>query len=389
MTVGPGGDVGDDLPQEAFAASLAGFDLMTVHRLAVLLRHHPPAEAFHVAAGDLPPSDGLVAKVLARDDVRATWRRSARRREPASVWERCQELGLRVVVLGRQGYPDLLRHDPQPPPVLFARGDPAWLDGRRVAIVGTRNATAAGRHIARTLGEGLANAGVHVVSGLARGIDGHAHAGALEAVTGGASGRPIAVVASGHDVVYPREHRALWERVGAEGLLLSEWPPGAVPVAYRFPQRNRLVAALSEIVVVVESRETGGSLITAQMAAERGIPVMAVPGSAISRAAIGVNALLRDGSAPAIDVGDVLVALGLDHTRATPRADDPRVRPRPADIPAYRVCSVKASTVGEVAASLGVSVVEAAMALARLELAGWLAHVDGWFEVMGSPLPCP
>ena len=377
------------LPQEAYAASLAGFDLMTVHRLAALLRHHPPAEAFHIAAGELPPTDGLVARVLERDDVRASWRRSAGRRDPAAVWERCRELDLRVLVLGRDGYPELLQHDPQPPPVLFARGDQAALDGRRVALVGTRNATAAGRHIARTLGDGLARAGVHVVSGLARGIDGHAHAGVLEAVTDGASGRPIAVVASGHDVVYPREHRALWERVGTEGLLLSEWPPGAVPVAYRFPQRNRLVAALSEIVVVVESRETGGSLITAQMAAERGIPVMAVPGSAISRAAIGVNALLRDGSAPAVDVGDVMVALGLDHTRATPPADDPRVRPRPADVPAYRVCSVKASTVGEVAAALDVSVVEAAMALARLEQGGWLAHVDGWFEVMGSPLACP
>jgi DNA processing protein len=378
--------VTEQLPQEAFAASLAGFELMSVHRLAALLRHHSPSEAFLVAAGDLPPTDGLIAKVIERAEVREAWRRSARRRAPTAVWEQCQELDVRVVVLGRAGYPELLRHDLQPPPVLFARGDPATLDGRRVAIVGTRNATAAGRHMARTLGEGLAHEGVHVVSGLARGIDGHAHAGVLEGVSAGADGRPIAVVASGHDVIYPREHRSLWERVGAEGLLLSEWPPGAVPVAYRFPQRNRLVAALSEIVVVVESRETGGSLITAQLAAERGIPVMAVPGSAISRAAIGVNALLRDGSAPAIDVGDVMVALGLDHSRASARSDDPRVRPRPGDRPAYRVCSVKASTVGEVAEALKVPVVEVAMSLARLEQAGWLAHVDGWFEVMGSPL---
>ena len=291
-------------------------------------------------------------------------------------------------VLDDDAYPPLLCYDPQPPPVLFSKGDLGILDGRRVAIVGTRNATAAGRHMARTLGEGLAREGVHVVSGLARGIDGHAHAGVLEAVSAGAAGRPVAVVASGHDVVYPREHRSLWERVGTEGLLLSEWPPGSVPAAYRFPQRNRLIAALSEIVVVVESRETGGSLITAQLAAERGIPVMAVPGSAISRAAIGVNALLRDGSAPAIDVGDVMVALGLDHSRSTAPGGDPRVRPRTGDVPAYLVCSVKAATVGDVAEALGVPVIEVAMSLARLEQGGWLAHVDGWFEVMGSPMSC-
>ncbi len=380
----------DRIPPEAYAASLAGFDLMSVHRLGALLRHHSPAEAFAVAARQHPAvRDGLIARVLDRDDVREAWTRSALRRPPEDVWAQCQELGVRVSVLGDDEYPPLLGADPQPPPVLFWRGDLRVLDGRRVAIVGTRNATAVGRHMARTLGDGLARQGVHVVSGLARGIDGHAHAGVLEAVSDGAQGRPVAVVASGHDVVYPREHRPLWQRVGSEGLLLSEWPPGSVPAAYRFPQRNRLIAALSEIVVVVESRETGGSLITAQMAAERGIPVMAVPGSAISRAAIGVNALLRDGSAPAVDVGDVMVALGLDHSRATAPGVNPRVRPRSSDVPAYRVCSVKASTVGEVAEALGAPVLEVAMSLARLEQAGWLAHVDGWFEVVGSPLTCP
>jgi len=330
------------LPEQAYAASLAGFDLMSVHRLWALLRHHRPAEAFAVASGEAPPMpDGLLARVLADERVRAAWRSSARRRPPESVWQRCMALGVEVSVLGDPAHPVLLARDPQPPPVLFSQGDRSLLDGRRVAVVGTRNATAAGRHLARTFGNGLAREGVHVVSGLARGIDGQAHAGVLEAVTAGAAGRPIAVVASGHDVEYPSEHGPLWRRVASDGLLLSEWPPGAVPAPYRFPQRNRLVASLSEIVVVVESRERGGSLITAQMAAERGIPVMAVPGSALSRAAAGVNALLRDGSAPVVDVGDVMVALGLDHSRSSAAMfdyADGRVRPRPADMPAYRVC---------------------------------------------------
>ncbi len=398
-----------DLPPGAYAAALAGFDLMTVHRLGALLRHHRPDEAFAIAAGSIaPPAGGTAARVLASERVRDAWRRSAGHRPPETVWARCRSLGVEVRVLGLDGYPPLLAADPQPPPVVFARGDLGLLEGRRVAIVGTRNATAAGRHLARTLGDGLARAGVHVVSGLAKGIDGQAHLGVLgaldRAIAGSAAeraaevvageraapgiGRPVAVVASGHDVVYPREHESLWRRVGDDGLLLSEWPPGSVPAAYRFPQRNRLVAALSEIVVVVESRERGGSLITATMAAERGIPVMAVPGSAFNRAASGANALLRDGSAPVIDVGDVVVALGLDHRRHLPGEVERRVPPRSADLPAYLACARRASTVGEVADVVGWTLVEAAMALARLEQAGWLAHVDGWFEVAGSPLTC-
>ena len=125
---------------------------------------------------------------------------------------------------------------------------------------------------------------MHVVSGLARGIDGCAHRGALQTEGGG---RPIAVVASGHDVIYPREHRDLWREVAEQGLLLSEAPPGTAPEAYRFPMRNRVIAALSELVIVVESREHGGSLITVAEALERNVPLMAVPGGVHNRAATG------------------------------------------------------------------------------------------------------
>jgi DNA processing protein len=241
--------------------------------------------------------------------------------------------------------------------------------------------------MARYFGHGLVQAGVHVVSGLARGIDGQAHAGALDAChTLSSAGRPIAVVASGLDVVYPQEHRSLWQHVAQDGLLLSENPPGAVPAAHQFPLRNRIIAGLSEIVVVVESRERGGSLITAMAAAERGIPVMAVPGHATSRASLGVNELLRDGSAPAIDIDDILVALRLDHGQTLALLTDRRLRPRQGDMPAYRLCAERARTIGDVAAQLQLPMLEVAMTLARLEQSGWLVCVDGWFEVMGSPL---
>jgi DNA processing protein len=378
----------NDLPPQAFAASLAGFEKMTVHRLLALLRHHAPPQAFAIATGATPPPPGgLLAHVMDDAELRSEWRAQARRRPPEQIWEQCCHLGITVTVLGDADHPALLVHDPLPPPVLFSRGDLTLLEGRRVAIVGTRNSTAAGRHMARHFGHGLVQAGVHVVSGLARGIDGQAHGGALDAVEGlAADGRPVAVVASGLDVVYPAEHRSLWQRVAQHGVLISESPPGSLPIAYRFPLRNRIIAALSEIVVVVESRERGGSLITAAAAAERGIPVMAVPGHATSRASIGVNDLLRDGSAPAIDVDDVLVALRLDHGRTLALLTDRRLKPRLTDIPAYRLCALHARTVGDVAAQLDVSMLEAAMTLARLEQSGWLIQVDGWFEVVGSPL---
>src|SRR6185295_12761685 len=140
------------------------------------------------------------------------------------------------------------------------------------------------------------------------------HRGTLQSEGGG---RPIAVVASGHDVVYPREHRDLWREVAERGLLLSEAPPGTPPEAFRFPMRNRVIAALSEVVIVVESREHGGSLITVTEAMERNVPLMAVPGGVHNRAATGTNQLIRDGAGVVIDVTDVLLALAMDHSRAS------------------------------------------------------------------------
>lgn len=368
-------------PAAAFAAALAGLEAMTVHRLAALLRHLPPEEAWAVACG-AQPACGLVARVLADHRVRDAWARSAAERPPAVVWDGLAALGVQVLVLGAADYPPVLAADAAPPPVLFARGDLGLLAGRRVGVVGTRNATAGGREAARRLCADLAASGVHVVSGLARGIDGVAHAAVLAA---DAPGRAVAVVASGPDVVYPREHRSLWEAVANAGLLLTEAPPGTAPAPFRFPQRNRIIAALSEVLVVVESRERGGSLITAAEALDRGVPLMAVPGPTTSRAAAGTNALLRDGAAPVLDAGDVLTVLTIDHRRAV-AAPELRPRPRPDDVTVYDCLGEHARTIDAVALACGVSLVEAAMRIARLEQAGWVAGCDGWFERCGAPL---
>ncbi len=371
-----------DLPPEAYVASLAGFRNMSVHRLGALLRHHSPEQAWQVVLGQVP-STGLVAKVMAEGAVRTMWRRCSHERPPAEIWQRCQELGLTVLTHGHALYPAGLLDDPLPPPVLFVRGNLGLLSGRRVGIVGTRNATAAGREAARSLGLGLGAAGVHVISGLARGIDGYAHRGVLAAE---GEGRPIGVVASGLDVIYPREHRDLWEAAGNCGLLLSEAPPGVPPEPHRFPLRNRIVAALSEVLVVVESRERGGSLITAAQAIERNVTVMAVPGSIGKRASLGTNSLLCDGAAPVTGVDDVLTALSLQHSRSMVVAADLRARPRGEDIGVYRVLHDEPRTIDGVALMLGLSLVQAAMSLARLESTGWIAEADGWFECVGSPL---
>ena len=194
-----------DLPREAYAVALATFPHMSIHRLGALLRHHSPDEGYSIAIGERKPI-GLIERVLVDDDVRAAWQRAGRSGLLEEAWERCSRLGVRVLLYDDPEYPALLLNDRLPPPVLFSQGDLSLLEGRRAAIVGTRNATAAGRDTATTLGRQLADAAVHVVSGLARGIDGCAHRGALQTV---GNGRPIAVVASGHDVEYPREHRAL------------------------------------------------------------------------------------------------------------------------------------------------------------------------------------
>ncbi len=365
-----------DLPEEAFAAALCGLERMSLTRLRALLRHaSSPSAAVRCITGEHPPPPEIAA-ILATDGLTVAWQRSLARRPPERVWTECVAAGIDVVVLGRAGYPPLLAHDPFPPPVLFVRGSLQRLNGRRAGIVGTRNATGVGRDIASSLGRDLAEAGVSVVSGLARGIDGCAHRGAISVEHGGS---PIGVVATGLDVVYPAEHRALWHDVAERGALLSESPPGTGPEPWRFPLRNRVLAALSEVVVVVESRITGGSLITAAEARDRDIPVLVVPGSPRNPSAAGSNELARDGCAIVTGVEDVLIALGLHTGRARPVADDPRPRPEGIDRDTLVVCA-EPRTVDQVMLATRRTLVECSMSLARLEESGWLRQVSGWYE---------
>ncbi|WP_109808184.1 DNA-processing protein DprA [Sphingosinithalassobacter portus] len=223
---------------------------------------------------------------------------AAVRREMAAV----DRLGARYLFLGDADYPPLLAELESAPPALIVRGDVALARRNCVAMVGARNASAAACRFARQIAQGLAQEGVTVVSGLARGIDTASHVGSL-------SGGTIGVIASGIDIAFPPENAELQERVATDGLLLAEQPPGTEPLARFFPSRNRIIAALSLGTVVVEAAPRSGSLITARIAAEAGREVMAVPGSPLDPRAQGCNQLIREGATLVQNVEDILEAI--------------------------------------------------------------------------------
>ena len=212
--------------------------------------------------------------------------------------------GIRLLTCFDPAYPPLLQNISDPPTVLWMRGDPDVLSAPAVAVVGARAATPAGVNVARRLGSDLAAAGLVVVSGLARGVDGAAHAGALSA-----GGRSVAVLGCGVDVAYPAEHDHLARELATTGAVISELPPGSPPLAHHFPLRNRIISGLVRAVVVIEAGERSGSLITAKSALEQGRDVLAVPGNVASGRYRGCHALIKDGARLVETVEDVLEEL--------------------------------------------------------------------------------
>ncbi|MFM8383312.1 MAG: DNA-processing protein DprA, partial [Actinomycetota bacterium] len=230
---------------------------MTPGRLRSLLRWERPSAAERRIVGEPGSIEPMASTRRHVDDsLLKIWRTELATARDPHVAD-----GQQVYLLGAADYPWPLAQDPSAPALIFVLGSLEYLSTRRVGIIGTRHATAYGRSMARSLGRTLAGHGVCIVSGLARGIDVSAHRGTLDSEDS-ERGRAVAVVASGLDVVYPPEHRDLWNRIAVEGVLLGESPPGATPLPYRFPLRNRIIAALSEVVVVVESKVDGGSMIT-------------------------------------------------------------------------------------------------------------------------------
>ena len=278
---------------------------------------------------------------------------------------------IRWIGRSQPGFPSALGSIFDPPPGLFVRGDAPLdvLDRPAVAIVGARACSAYGSHVARTFGRELAAAGLVVVSGMARGVDGEAHRGALEA--GGAT---VAVLGCGVDRDYPAGHAELARRISRSGLVVSEYAPGVQPAPWRFPARNRIVAGLAQATVVVEARERSGALITADLALEEGREVFAVPGEITSKLSAGTNALLKLGAAVATSAADVLEAFGLaPAVSAMPElsASAEAVLGRLRDGPA---------SADELVRALALEAGAAAAALAELELNGLLTETSGIYR---------
>jgi DNA processing protein len=226
--------------------------------------------------------------------------------------------GHRVLALGEPGYPDLLARIPDPPLLVYIRGDARLLDGPCLAIVGSRNASVQGRANATAFAEALSGAGLCIVSGLALGIDAAAHEGALRRCGG-----TVAVVGTGPDLAYPARNRALRERIAEDGCIVSEYPIGTLPLPGNFPRRNRIISGLAVGVLVVEAAAQSGSLITARQAAEQGRDVFAIPGSIHAALAKGCHTLIREGARLVETAQEVLEALALTPLLAAhlPRAD--------------------------------------------------------------------
>lgn len=305
------------------------------------------AAAPHAAAKILA-GIGAVPEVRLRDELAA-----------AECWACCRHDPL---------FPVGLMDATDAPWVLFGRGDPTLLPrlapAEAVTVVGSRRASSYGREVARELGRELATAGLVVVSGLAFGIDACAHRGAIDA------GLTAAVLGCGADVAYPAAHRSLWRRIGERGLVLSELPPGTGAWRWSFPARNRIMAALAGMTVVVEAAERSGSLITADLAADLGRDLGAVPGPVGSRLSAGPNNLLAGGACLVRDAQDVLDAMLGPGARRIERAG-PSLEPAQRSV--LEALELGAETSDAVATNLGLAGGEVAAALADLESLGYVS----------------
>lgn len=314
--------------EEGHLAALAALDRVGPARLRWLVGQGRPQEVWdrlvsgqlqlpephhHLQEGARPSQPRLEPGLL------ELWRRTAAASPdlPAEMDSRLGFLGVEVLGIGE--LPGFLAEDPEPPAALFCTGGLQRDLGRTVAIVGTRRASSQGLQVAHRLGRDLSESGVSVVSGLAIGIDAAAHAGALEG-----SSAPLAVIGAGHDRPCPQRNRALARRIETEGIMVSEVPPGTASAPWRYPVRNRLIAAFAQVVVVVESAVTGGSMSTVAEALLRDRPVMAVPGPLGRSSSEGCHELLRDGAEICTSAGDVLAMLdmGTDARSSRPAASE-------------------------------------------------------------------
>lgn len=305
----------------------------------------------------------------------------------AAILDACNQQGIGLVPWPDRHYPEALRHIHDAPLVLYSRGDTSLLLLDQIGMVGSRNATRAGLELARRFAAELSKRDLLVTSGLALGIDGAAHAGALDA------GYPtLAVIGCGLDRIYPSQHRRLGDRVIDQGLLISEYPPGAPARAAHFPQRNRIISGLSRGVLVVEAGLKSGSLITARMALEQGREVFAIPGSVHSPVARGCHHLIKQGARLVETVDDILEELGTWWS-LYPRGESSESGPEPLattpsalaeldsrEIAVYEALGYDPQSTDALGSATGLPADQLMQALLLLELQGLVSSVPGGYQ---------
>lgn len=369
-----------------YASAIASLPGVGPARLGVLWAAGEPDEVWRrICDGSIRRVPSVVESLGAKAETTLNvWRREGRLVEPHDLARTHATSGYRLLDAADDDYPSAFRNDLEPPLFLWVAGDVAAIRPHAVAIIGTRRCTRYGHDVARDLGRELAQAGVSVVSGLALGIDAAAHAGVLAATP--AAAPPVGVVGTGLDVVYPRRNRALWGEVAARGVLLSESPPGATAERWRFPARNRLIAALVEMVVVVESGERGGSMYTVDEAVRRDVEVRAVPGPVTSPASLGTNRLLADGAAPALGASELLEVLGIHvvGSRAL-QAESGRADPAPGSDEAVVLDLLSGGplTLDGMAEASELPLERLGPVIAGLQGAGLVVRSGGWYERAG------
>lgn len=345
-------------------------------RMRLLLEYFGQASAaWQATVGELQRA-GLSPRVAEA----LTYTRQNRLAERA--WETIERQQISVLTWQDPAYPHRLNEIDQSPPVLYIRGAIEAADDFAVAIVGTRRASAYGRQVAGELAEALAHNGLSVVSGLARGIDAIAHETCLKH-----GGRTLAVLGSGVDQIYPPEHRRLAEQIagngGAQGAVISDYPPGAAPEAANFPPRNRIISGLSLAVVVVEAGEKSGALITAAFAAEQGRRVFAVPGSLYAPQSRGANRLIQEGAHLLLGVQDILDLLNLRQAGQQQAAR--AILPGDATEAALlTVLSDQPLHVDEISQRSDLPIAQVSASLTLMELKGLVRQVGGMHYVLAN-----
>lgn len=316
------------------------------------------------------PASGLVSAGLPQKAVE-NFIRVKHQVDLDKIMDRIQTLGVKVMTWEDADYPRRLKEINQAPPVLFIKGSINVEDDWAVAVVGTRRVTPYGRQVASEIASFLAQNGVTVVSGLARGVDAIAHQAALQN-----GGRTIAVLGSGVDVIYPPEHRKLAGEIAQQGALVSDYALGTQPDGINFPPRNRIISGLSLATVVVEAGEKSGALITAEFAVEQGRDVFAVPGSILTPQSEGTNRLIEQGARPLLKMTEIVEVLKLE--RIPEKQSARKLNPMsPTEKKLLDALTQEPVHVDELCGLTGLSINDVSATLTLMELKGFVSHVGG------------